>query len=251
MIVTSAFHPPPLTLVTHTFTSDLCKSFCPPPLKKHQVHLWVASLPFLSPLIPQMFQFLSRRDHQKAQHFFRDEDQRRALVSRGVLRCLLGGYLGSSPRQLHLAEGPYGKPGLRMAEGGACLSFNVSHSSDLLLFAFSRYSCVGADVERVRLVDDALSVADAFFHPVESAWLRRVHRRERLAAFFDLWTRKEAYVKATGEGLSCSLESFSVGEGTDADGYFRVSLPDRGDGVWATGLSFAPAQGYSAAVVAF
>ena len=244
--MTSVVNPSPLTLVTETLSLDFFQSFSSPPLKAQQVHLWVASLRFFAPLIPQILPFLSHQDRENAGRFYAEADRQSSLVSRGVLRRLLGGYLRLSPGQTHLCDGKNGKPEVLKSGGLPCPSFNVSHSDDLLLFAFSRYRNIGVDVEHICPMNDYDTIAAQFFHPMEVAWLNGVANDLRLTAFYDLWTKKEAYVKATGEGLSHPLDSFSVVREMTGSGRFLVE-GDRGN--QTQGIVVIPAPDYRAAVV--
>ena len=213
-------------------------------------HLWVVSLNHIAHLIPQICLYLSPQERQQASRFYAEADRQRALVSRGVLRLLLGGYTGVRPESICLGAGKNGKPLLHLPKEDSGLFFNASHSDDVLLFAFSRSFHVGVDVERVRPMDDVHSLAGQFFHPLERVWFCSMPRHERLAAFFALWTRKEAYVKATGEGLSCALDSFSViGEGARGR-CFGLFHSGQAGGPQGVGISWVAAPGYPASVVA-
>jgi 4'-phosphopantetheinyl transferase len=139
---------------------------------------------------------------------FRFENLKRSYVAcRGGLRVLLGHYLGCSPRDIQLICGQKGKPALR---GMSSLRFNVSHSGDLALFAFTLDCELGVDVERLRELDDLESIASRFFCAAEASELLSLSPGDRRTAFFRCWTRKEAYVKAVGDGLSIPLDRFQV-----------------------------------------
>jgi 4'-phosphopantetheinyl transferase len=127
-------------------------------------------------------------------------------VSRALLRVLLGRYLRRDPSRLELRMGPQGKPALA---GDAPLSFNVSHSFGAALIAVRAGGEVGVDVEQVRPFENDLGLAERFFCPTEWAALRALGE-ERREAFFHVWTRKEAYLKAGGLGLSGGLERVEV-----------------------------------------
>lgn len=244
MHVTAVSHRP-VSVETGTLTSDFFQSFYPPPLYMNQIHLWVASLRTFSPLIPQIHPFLFGEDREKAGQFYCEVDQRRALISRGVLRRLMGEYTRLSPSKIRFEKGKNGKP-VFATPGLPHFSFNVSHSEDLLLFAFSRHRHIGVDVEHIRPMDDYAAMAAQFFHPMELAWLHGVVENLRLPAFYDLWTRKEAYVKATGDGLTHALDSFSVVGERAGRGLFLVEN-DRGN--HTQGVAVMPAPDYPAAVV--
>ena len=132
--------------------------------------------------------------------------QRSFIVARGVLRTLLGHYLKTPPRDLHFNYGAKGKPSL----AGARIQFNASHSGDLALLAFTLDCELGVDAEVIRPMPDIEDIAKRFFSTEETAELMSLSAAQREQGFFLCWTRKEAYIKATGEGLSAPLDGFRV-----------------------------------------
>lgn len=143
---------------------------------------------------------------------FRFQHLRRSFVlTLGALRFLIGAYLGIAPEKVFIRQGPNGKPSLAMRERTPpAFQFNVSHSGDLALFAFTRGCEIGVDVELIRPLADLALVASRFFCQEETDELLALPSVERERAFFLCWTRKEAYIKAVGEGLSIPLDSFRV-----------------------------------------
>ncbi len=135
----------------------------------------------------------------------------RFTVARASLRLLLGRYLASDPAAIEFTYGPRGKPSL--AAGGGGLRFNLAHSEDLAVYAIARGHEVGVDVERIREVPDLERIARRFFAPEERAVLASLPAADRLRSFYLAWTRKEAYIKAVGDGLHIPLDSFSVSLG--------------------------------------
>jgi 4'-phosphopantetheinyl transferase len=127
-----------------------------------------------------------------------------------MLRTLLGRYLDLEPNGLRFSYGSHGKPALAGECGGGKVRFNLSHSHELALFAFTRGRVVGIDLERIRpdLVNE--QIAERFFSPREIAMLRALPGSLEKEAFFTCWTRKEAYIKARGDGLSLPLDAFDV-----------------------------------------
>ena len=170
-----------------------------------EVHVWSADLD----RIPEglLREPLSADEQERGRRFHFERDRRRFVATRGLLRRLLGRYLGLDPCRLRFGYGPRGKPFLA---GEDELRFNVSHSGGLALLAFARGREVGVDVERERPVPEAEDIARRYFSPREEAELRRLREGEWTAAFFRCWTRKEAFIKATGDGLSRSLDAFDV-----------------------------------------
>jgi 4'-phosphopantetheinyl transferase len=132
------------------------------------------------------------------------------VAARGGLRDVLSRYTGTTPESLRFSYGGHGKPFLGDEGGGGLLRFNVSHSNGVALYAVAAGREVGVDIEHVREDFAGLDIAERFFSSREVAALRALPGAERPGAFFDCWTRKEAYIKARGEGLSCPLHLFSV-----------------------------------------
>lgn len=190
---------------------------------------------------------LAAHERREAARLRFAHDRRRFLVRRGLLRAILARYVGGDPAELAFVHGAHGKPALAYGE----VQFSTSHSGDLALYAVSGNRRLGVDVERLRPVPGALSIARCLFAPSEVAALEELPDDERDEAFLRCWVRKEAYVKGRGEGLACPLDSFAVGAG-------RVTPAGRacmeGDGGtmpsrwWLTSVS--PVTGYVAALAA-
>jgi 4'-phosphopantetheinyl transferase len=151
-------------------------------------------------------QFLRPSELIQAKRFRFDHLRRSYVLSRGSLRLLLGRYLGMAPNHVPLSRAPRGKPILD--EGR--IKFSVSHSGDMVLFGFTRGCEIGIDVEQIRPLQDVVAIAHRFFCHDEAAELMSLPPDERLHAFFLCWTRKEAYIKALGEGLYMPLDGFRV-----------------------------------------
>jgi 4'-phosphopantetheinyl transferase len=171
-----------------------------------EVHVWCATLGRPPDEIAELASLLSPDEQERAARYrvaqARDEFQ----VSRALLRVLLGRYLNRGPSRLEFRPGPQGKPALA---GAAPLSFNVSHSSGAALIAVRAGGEVGVDLEQVRPFENDLGLAERFFCAAESAALQALGD-DRREAFFHVWTRKEAYLKAGGLGLSGGLERVEV-----------------------------------------
>jgi 4'-phosphopantetheinyl transferase len=181
-----------------------------PALPGDEVHVWRARLDAPPERVRRLLDLLAPDERVRAGrfHFRRDED--RFVVARGLLRTILGGYLNSGPERLRFEYGAQGKPALAPEHNPAGLRFNVSHSEGVALYAVTRGREVGVDVERVSARVECEEIAGRFFSPREVARLRALPEALREAAFFDCWTRKEAYIKARGEGLSLPLDGFDV-----------------------------------------
>ncbi len=150
---------------------------------------------------------LSTDERQRAERFHFERDRRRFVVGRGLLRTVLGRYLQVSPDCLQFRYGPQGKPALA---GGNGLHFNVSHSGELALYAVALEREVGVDIERIASLKEVDDLAERCFSERENIVLRSLPAERRQQAFYTCWTRKEAYLKATGKGLSLPLDQFDV-----------------------------------------
>jgi 4'-phosphopantetheinyl transferase len=180
-----------------------------PPLDRGKVHLWQAQLDPLATYFERFEDSLSSDERQRAERFRFQRDRRRFIVARALLRILIGRYLQKEPAQVQFNYGPNGKPSLA-GDDNAALRFNLSHSEGLALYAVTRGREIGVDVEYIGKNLDIGTLAERFFSPREIAALKSLPDHEKHRAFFACWTRKEAYLKARGDGLSVALDSFSV-----------------------------------------
>jgi 4'-phosphopantetheinyl transferase len=190
---------------------------------------------------------LSDAERKRATRFAFGRDARRFIVARAQLRQMLGARLGMRPESVQLAYGARGKPALANAARHP-LRFNLAHCDDLAVYALSSGCEVGIDVEAIRPLPDADDLAARFFSRREQADYRALRRRDRPLGFFQCWTRKEAFVKALGDGLSHPLDSFdvSLAPGVPAE-LLRVEPGLGVDRSWRL-TSFSPAPGFVAAV---
>lgn len=176
-------------------------------LGEGEVHLWSISLDPPGDLLEQLGRALSPDEWERAQRFRFEIHRRRFVAGRGSLRHLLAAYRGEDPAALRFTYGPRGKPEL---VGAGDLAFNLSHSEDLGLLGLVRGPAIGVDVEYLKEMSDLEQIASRFFSAEENAELARVPAEQKKQAFFNCWTRKEAYLKAVGEGLAAPLDSFVV-----------------------------------------
>ena len=173
-------------------------------LQTGEVHVWRLEL---EQPVDRFIELLDAEEIARANRFHFEKDRNHFMVARGFLRVLLGRYLQIDPKQLKFTYGAYGKPAL---PGEALLRFNMSHSHGIALYAFTEGRDVGVDVEYVRADFTSDDIARRFFSALEVENLCGLPAEERVASFFRCWTRKEAYIKATGRGLSQSLDGFDV-----------------------------------------
>lgn len=164
------------------------------------VHLWAANLRVAETSFKGFFQTLSEAECQRANRFRFEHDRNDFVVARGILRSLLGTYLNLEPAQVQFVYSDRGKPGLANPKSG--IQFNVSHSNGRALYAVGRDRLVGVDLECHRPLADLGALAKRFFSQRESQVLTRLDASQQPNAFFQLWTCKEAYLKATGQGLA-------------------------------------------------
>lgn len=176
-----------------------------------EVHLWYAHLVRPPEAVEELTALLSSDEIERARRFRFERHRRRFLVRRGLLRRLLGAYLDVDPASVEFTYGARDKPSVGTeGDGNRRLEFNLSDSEELAAYAVARGVELGVDVEVLREMPDALSIAESFFSESEREVLRSVPEERRARAFFHCWTRKEAYLKAIGEGLAEPLDSFSV-----------------------------------------
>jgi 4'-phosphopantetheinyl transferase len=150
---------------------------------------------------------LSEDERGRAQRFLKDGDRQRYIVGRAGLRLILATYLGIDPRAVRFGYNDWGKPELDLADRGR-LHFNLSHSAGEAMLAVSAHARVGIDIEKIRPLQE--DIASRFFSASECAALAALSGGEQLAGFYRCWTRKEAFVKAHGAGLSVPLDRFDV-----------------------------------------
>lgn len=215
----------------------------PPRLEAGEIHLWLIPVEGLRNALERHERLLSPEERGRASAFRFAEDAVRYVLSHGALRLLYGGYNGIRPECVRPAVSAYGKPFVRPGREDRPLYFNLSHSGDFALCAFSRDREVGVDIERVRAFNDLHSLAEFVLHPDEAAALASLPETKRLAGFFELWTKKEAFVKGLGKGLSYLPNSFSVPLGVSS-GTVRCAATE---GFWGF-HAFQPATAYTAAV---
>jgi len=181
-----------------------------PVLGASEIHVWRAYLDCEESVLRQFEATLAADEKDRASRFHFQRDRNSFIAARGVLRELLGRYLNRSPAQLEFCYSPLGKPALRREPLEGSVQFNVSHSHGLALFSFAIERQLGVDVELIRPDFGGEEIAERYFSPREIMELRALPSSLRAEGFFLCWTRKEAYVKARGEGLHIPLDSFHV-----------------------------------------
>lgn len=173
----------------------------------NHIEVWPIRLRASGAAIRCLRSLLSADEAQRADRFLHAPSAAAFTVSRAALRLLCGRYLGRTPDRIRFGSGPQGKPHLREGLG---LTFNLSHSGDLGLFAFTSGCEIGIDVEGLRPLDDAVQISEDFFADEEREALTTLPADCRAEGFLTCWTRKEAFLKATGDGLILPLDAFAV-----------------------------------------
>ena len=217
-------------------------------LQGDEVHVWRAALDVSESQVRSLWSTLTVDERQRAERYVFQKDRTHFVVARGLLRVLLGRYLRQDPPHLRFIYGPHGKPALAAGTGGVALRFNVSHSHGLALYVITCGREVGVDVERIRSEVVQEKIAEHFFSPREVAVLRALPTPLQATALFACWTRKEAYIKATGDGLALPLDQFAVSLAPGEPAALLHTTWDPQEAArWAL-QDLAPAPGYRAAV---
>ncbi|MCA8953128.1 MAG: 4'-phosphopantetheinyl transferase superfamily protein [Planctomycetes bacterium] len=204
-----------------------------------RVHVWAVPLagdpePYLAPL--------SAGERVRAGRFHFADHRRRFEITHGALRHVLASYVGKEPAALEFRVGPRGKPYLA---GDGAPQFSLSHSGKLTMIAVAMPE-LGLDCEKVRHLESYREIAEKHFSPVEFEELERLGDGERLLAFYRCWTRKEAYIKALGEGLTMGLDTFDVS--IDAEPRFLACRDGRSQACEWSMVDVSPATDFVAAV---
>lgn len=178
-----------------------------------EVHVWQVPLGVAADAVASAFGVLSASEQTQARRFTFEDGQRRFTVARGALRRILSHYLNDPPDAHTFETGPHGKPSLPpppMAEGRHPLRFNVSHTNDIAVIAVAWHRELGIDIECVDRKVEMENLSKRFFSPTEAEAVLQAEAARRRDVFFRIWTTKEAYIKARGDGLSLPLDQFDV-----------------------------------------
>jgi 4'-phosphopantetheinyl transferase len=209
------------------------------------LHVWRLELDRPPDEIERLGSLLSAGERSRAARFRFPRDRDRHVVAHGALRIVVGRYLRLHPSAIAFRVGPHGKPAL--TEDPPNLHFNLSHSGDLALIALSGEAPVGVDVEHTRRDPDLEALARRFFSPAEQQALAALPPGERVKGFYQCWTRKEAVIKATGEGLSRPLDSFDVSLGSARPRLLRLDGDPTAADFWSL-AELQPGRDYLGAV---
>lgn len=217
-------------------------------LPRDEIHVWRVYLDRPPSAFEYLAQTLSQDELIRAKNYCFEKDRRRFIAGRGMLRLILSAYLQRDPIHVRFRYGDHGKPMLNDVFSAAGLHFNLSHSEELALYAITTERSIGIDLEKAHPVPEIESIAKQFFSPSESATLSGLPAITKPEAFFNCWTRKEAYLKARGEGFARALDQFDVSmiPGEPA-ALLRVEDDSQEAARWSL-REMTPAPGYVAAL---
>jgi 4'-phosphopantetheinyl transferase len=217
-------------------------------INDQEVHLWFGSCEDLYPQLSKISGTLSETERMRADKYKFPKDRYRCIIRNGVLRILISFYLSIGPEKIRFNTNQYGKPSIENRHRDILLNFNLSHSNEMVLFAFTLGRRIGVDIEYMKPLKDMNSVIESNFSSNENVELAALPINKREAAFYHCWTQKEAFVKALGEGLSRGLDQFDVSVLPDAPAALKRTAWDQGEaGRWSlTAIHSFP--GYAAAL---
>jgi len=217
-----------------------------PVLNNEEVHVWRVPLEMTPYHLKALERLLSADESDRAGRFHFQKDRDHFVAARGILRSILGRYLKTNPANLKFSYGPYGKPELEKNTNQEMIRFNISHSRGLALCAVTHKREIGVDLEYINSDSSFGSIAEQYFSERDAAALNAFPEHLRPQLFFQLWTRKEACLKAQGRGLSGDLKQVHVpgctGEFPEANG------PSQEESLWLL-LDLAVLPEYASALV--
>jgi len=217
-------------------------------LGDQDIHLWHADPHEQAVQLDQLQNLLSADELDRMRRFRFERDRHEFLFARSMLRTLLGAYLEIAGHSVRFAYADHGKPALAPPQSKTGLQFNLSHTSGAVLLAVSLHRSIGADIERVREDFEVEEIAARFFSQAEKRALLSLPPDQRHEAFFRCWTRKEALLKAKGDGLSFPLDQFDVSIAADEKRAALSTRPDSGEAARWQIFPVSARNGYAAAI---
>jgi 4'-phosphopantetheinyl transferase len=178
-------------------------------LNENDIHIWRSSLDLAPEKVANLTAILSEDEQIRADRFRFLKHKTRFVVARAMLRIILGKYLGIAPGEVLFQYSSRGKPTL-VNNADNQIQFNLSHSEELVIYGFTQQKLIGVDLEYLRPIPDLEKLAQRFFSAREYDFIKSLRQGEKKQAFFQIWTAKEAYLKATGEGLANSLDKVEI-----------------------------------------
>lgn len=214
------------------------------------IHIWRAHLRQDPATVQRLYEILNPDERRRADKYHFQKDRDHFVVARGALREILSAYIRISPARIRFSYNRYGKPALSDGEPFAdLLRFSVSHSHGIALYGLTQGREIGIDIEHIRADFASLDIAEHFFSPAEVESLRAVPANQQTDAFFCCWSRKEAYIKALGKGLSHPLKEFAVSLAPGLPARLLNAGNDPHETARWSMLELFPADGYAAALV--
>ena len=219
-------------------------------LPNNEVHLWSASVQENISYLNTYRHILSLEEKQRAERFKFKRDQDRFIIAHVLLRLVLSRYIKITPQAIAYSSNSFGKPNLKGCSDIETINFNMSHSNDHVLIAVANNLAVGVDIEWVRPIENANQIVETFFSAKEKVQFQSLSDHLKTEAFYSCWTRKEAFIKALGVGISLPLNQFSVSflPGEPAD-LLEVPTTIEQPEFW-TLEEFQVREGYVAAIAA-
>lgn len=218
-----------------------------PSQTENEIHVWHAVLDEAES-IDELRRLLSDEERSRAERFRFDRDRQRFLAAHGILRTIVGQYLDIPSVDLQFQEGPHGKPAVRESMNDLQLMFNMSKSNGHSLYAVTRQSEVGVDIEEVRDVPEMDEIVKRFFSTAEQVEFASLRPGEKTRGFFNCWTRKEAVLKAVGSGLRTPLDSFDVSLAPGGPACILKTGPGMGKPIDWSLVHIEPASGFVGAL---
>jgi 4'-phosphopantetheinyl transferase len=217
-------------------------------LGDREVHLWLVNLDLPLKKVKELKDVLSSDEKVRAERFYFEKHRNRFIVARSALRIILAQYLEREANKIKFSYGDRGKPFLAEKEPLRKLQFNISHSENLALYGLTYDRAIGVDIEYLRPIDDVQKIARRFFSAQESALVDSLTDFKKILAFFRGWTAKEAYLKATGDGISEALDRVEVSLSPDETlSLLRLYGDTEAAARWRL-HSFTPADHYVATI---
>ena len=217
-------------------------------LPEDEVQVWRVDLEAIRGDESRWQAVLSSDESARASRFHSPADRQRYVATRALLRTILAGYLETDPKCVSFAYSQKKKPSLAPAHVGNGVTFNISHSGGIALLAFARKREIGIDVEQVRYDFDVEAIARRFFSAREQEQLAAFPKEKQFDSFFRCWTRKEAYIKATGDGLSLPLHQFDVSIAPENGDALLSTRPDNSEAALWSLREISGGTGYVAAL---
>jgi len=217
------------------------------PLPDSDLHVWCASLNVSLEEQSYYLSLLSKDEISRAGRFYFERDRNHFIAGRGLLRSFLGSYLNLEPDRIEFVYGRHGKPALKSVGQNKTLEFNLSHSKDLALYAFSWNRKVGIDIEYMIPMADMDDFAEKYFASSESEYINSLSGKQKNEAFFKTWTCKEAFLKANGSGLTVPINQVEISFEADGVALTSIGSDKEQSPRWRLEL-LNPIPGYKAAV---